>query len=757
MDHRNITLNGVDVSYAYDSQVVVGVALDRTGSMQGLTPDPLTGMPPNISKLDAAKQGVAAFLQDAEAAYQAGEAYVVAGVEVFRNNAGANEVVPVSPATPPYGLVKSGSPYGRAQFQLDVAAVTASGGTPLAAALTETEDEMVRLPFANRPPNEQRYLCILTDGKETSPPLLSTLGTPEFPDTMIFALGFGIGSGWDGVDYATIDSLKSKGKLAPVGVEQAFHGENAGIIDKFYTNSIAHTLGFAAIVDPMFELFPGEEVMVPFVATDTDQAFMITAQGFDYQDRNWSFHLMGPDGVMYHDHGAPMTDPLIITTVRNQARLTLFLNRGTATPAQWVGTWNVMAVYMPKAKDRQMMMPSDWELLVPIGAPPLRGPLYTRFDQPISKRRAVRQQRPIKGAPLLQASGVNTTEPGNPCTVGINIYGRGVTTARVEIRTRERFAGNSIDVIVRLEDLAGGRLARANVVGRLVAPAFSLGNLFADLKTIKRSARRKYLLKRDGREVFDELQFLADYENAKPGALALRDEPLRFERRDDDSFVARIGATRHPGVYRVAVRVEGAVARAKCNDPVFRIVNAAVALGVKPDPGHSKPTLHWLAPDRFVVTFTPTDALGNKAWLSNAAPPVLLFRRQPLVAEFRDLYDGNYQLEVTLGGKPLVTADGCHCRGARFTVTNGADITMQAGQLLRLTLRIGQSVIPVLLPTALAGPKGKPIPAGSPAAMKIPVDRRVVLSYREPPAGIGGSGAPGDAPSEHDAGNDHHH
>jgi hypothetical protein len=42
--------------------------------MTGITPDPMTGMPPNISKWDAAKQGVSFFLHDCESAYTAKEA-----------------------------------------------------------------------------------------------------------------------------------------------------------------------------------------------------------------------------------------------------------------------------------------------------------------------------------------------------------------------------------------------------------------------------------------------------------------------------------------------------------------------------------------------------------------------------------------------------------------------------------------------------------------------------------------------------------
>lgn len=112
-DHRNIVLNGVNVGYAYDTQVVVGIALDRSGSMTGPTPNPLTGMSPSLSKWNAAKQGVSAFLQDAQAAHLATVAYVVAGVNTFTTSGLSNSIGPVASATPAYGLVKAGSPYAR--------------------------------------------------------------------------------------------------------------------------------------------------------------------------------------------------------------------------------------------------------------------------------------------------------------------------------------------------------------------------------------------------------------------------------------------------------------------------------------------------------------------------------------------------------------------------------------------------------------------------------------------------------------------
>jgi hypothetical protein len=736
INHREIVLNGVNLGYAYDTQVIVGVALDRTGSMTGATPDPLTGMPPNISKWDAAKQGVSRFLQDAEAAYLATEAYVVAGVDTFRSIAGVNTVTPVSAAVPPFGVVKAGAPYAQAAFDADIAALVPDGGTPLAAALTETEDQLVRPPFGNQPLNEPRYMCVLTDGKETAQPWLSTLGTPEFPGTVIFAMGFGVGSGWDGVDYATIDSLKNKGQIAPIGVQQAFHGENANVIDKFYTNSIAHTLGFQPIVDPHFEVFPGEMVMMPFQVGASDQAIMITAQGFDYVDKNWDYHVLGPDQAMYHDqdhgHGLSPTN-VLLTRVRNRARLTMFLNRNGESDEKWVGTWSFMATYKKSARTPYMVMLNNWELLVPTGAPPLRGPLYARFDQPAAKRAAVRVLPPAAGAPLLLTAGVNSTAVEEAATLAINVFSRGSLSTNITPRVKEPFAGTMIDLVLHIEDLGHGLVKSLKVNGRLVAPGFSLGNVFADTKTITLTKRKKYLSQREGRTVFDELQFLADYEKANPKAFRVRDEELRFTGGRDGGYVARIPDTRHPGVYRAALHVEGTVIRNGTPEHFFRILNTEVALGIKPDVARTKPTLHWLAPDRFVVHFTPTDHLGNIAWPADGSMPRLMFRRQQITAEHRNHFDGRHELEVTLKGKNVrPTPDGCHCHDEAYLSTPSVeDIPLRPEEPLVLTLRLGATVLPVLMPTAVSRGKDKPVGAGTGAAMKIPVEERVVVSHRQ--------------------------
>jgi hypothetical protein len=193
LDHRAL-------GYSYDSQAVIGIALDRTGSMTGLTPDPITSPAPDVTKWQASKQGVAAFLQDCETAYASAEVYVVGGVKTFRRLV-ANDFAPVFGGTP-YGLVKTGGAYSSAAFNAAIAPQTPGGSTPLADALVDTHATLVSPPFGWLPADERRYLAMLTDGLLTSGAPLASIPNGSLANTAVFAMGFGTGAD---VDYATLD------------------------------------------------------------------------------------------------------------------------------------------------------------------------------------------------------------------------------------------------------------------------------------------------------------------------------------------------------------------------------------------------------------------------------------------------------------------------------------------------------------------------------------------------------------------------
>ena len=720
LDHRAL-------GYAYDTEVIMGIALDQTGSMLGLTPDPMTGMAPNITKWEAAKRGVSALLHDCETAYTAKEAYIVAGVETFRTTGGVNTFTQVFPGTH-FGVVKNGGAITQAIFDANIIAQSPGGGTPLAGALTDTESNLVRTPFANLPAGEQRYLSILTDGKETAAPLLSTLGTPAFPNTIIFAMGFGIGGGWDGVDYATIANMTTKGKTARPGVTQVYHGENAGVIDKFYSDSVAASLGFNLSVDPVFDLYPGENVHLRFDVTDADQVFMITAQGFDFSDKNWDFCLMAPDGTHCgdtrshapgsghgtkgHSHGSSteVLEPYLITMKQRNGRCTIFLNRNGADSHHWVGRWAIMAFYKADPDEHIMIMPSISDFILPAGAPPVKGQLYTRFFQTPDKRLPVRA---IAGKPAHSSAiglpGMTTTSKEPPCAVSINIYNKTSNQIVLNSKVKAPFAGEDIGLSLHLSDAAGGSFTISTIAARLVAPNHSLGNAFADIKRISLKSRQKFINKRNVQQPFDVLRYLAEYERLNPKAFPVRDELVEFKQKKDGSWAAQINNTRFPGIYRVALYVEGIYNPKEqdheehcCKEGPQRfskVLQSVVALGIKPEEKKSKIKIQWVSSNKFIVSVTPTDSMGNVVLPLAGIAPVIILNGKAVRSRIINEYTGEYKIEVmfTLNGF-VISKDGTTINEGQisFETLKGEKFVLKKGDKLNIVIQIGDNMLKVV-------------------------------------------------------------
>ncbi len=779
LDHRAL-------GFAYDTEVVLGVALDQTGSMTGLTPDPLTGMAPNISKWEAAKQGVSALLHDCEAAYTAAEAYVVAGVETFRSTGAGNTFTQIFPGAH-FGVVKNGGAVSQLNFEANIAAQSPNGGTPLAGALTDTDTNLVRAPFTNQPAGDQRYLSILTDGMATAPPPLSSLGTPAFPDTIIFAMGFGIGGGWDGVDYTTIADMTTKGKTAPAGVNQVFHGENAGVIDKFYTNSVAASIGYTPSVDPIFDLYPGEHVHLRFDVTEADQGYMITAQGFDFNDGNWDFCLMAPNGMHCADtrvgaHGpSPATSghggrghshggstevlaPFLVTMKQRRGRCTIFLNRNGADGHVWAGRWHFMAYYKADPDEPLMVMPSLADFTLPTGAPPVRGPLYSRFALKPAERLPVRA---VAGSPAHQLAtglnGVSTTSPDAPCAVSINIFNRTSNQASLTATAKEPFAGEDITLTLKLSDMAGGTYDLSIIAARMVAPNHALGNALADLQTIPVKNRRQYLNRGNTEEPFNLLQYLAAYEEAKPGAFAIRDEEIVFKQKDANTWTARVKGNAFPGVYRFGVYVEGTYTHREEEEHegekdksllkeieeccghgpqrYTRSLHTEIALGIKPDEKQSRPALHWLAPNKFVVSVALRDAQGNVALPTPASTPTLTVNGLPVRVNVLPSLTGEHQLEGTVSGKGLkLTPEGQSLQGTDITLDaeTGDKVSVKPGETLKVGIEVSGRKLKVETPKLVGDRETlKVFAAGSSEALKLTVENRQPLATKKEARDLG--------------------
>jgi hypothetical protein len=549
LDHRAL-------GYSYDTQAVIGVSLDRTGSMTALTPDPMITGAPDVTKWEAAKRGVSAFLLDCEAAYASVETYVVGGVKTFRRLA-ANDFTAVFSGTP-YGLIKSSGAYSKAAFDSAIALQGPGGGTPLADALTDTHATLVAPPFGWVPADERRYLAMLTDGLLTAGSPLTSIPNGSLTNTTVFAMGFGTGAD---VDYPTLAALVAKGQ--PLTTTQVFHGENAGVIDKFYSQALAAAIGFTPVMDPVLELFEGEYVHLDFHATSAEDAFFLTAQGMDFQDPDWSYQVIGPDGqpvymdggLAAHSHGsghAAARRPYA-TARRGSGRLSLFVSRDSADDSAWIGAWMLVVAWRARHLDA-MVMVDPGELMVPVAAGPVRGPRYARLLKKPEERKAARA---VAGLPRhrLDIRATSTNRSSRPASSAVvNIYAR--TRLKVELQPEkdQLQAGTPLTVNIVTEALRGSA-AGSSGFARLFAPTQDLGALVRSAK-LPASTRKRASLP-DSKLGLDAALVLAKLEARRARVAAVRDEEIKVVSHHEGPPHVHVAKTEIPGPYHIGVWLEG--------------------------------------------------------------------------------------------------------------------------------------------------------------------------------------------------------
>ncbi|HWB74507.1 MAG TPA: tyrosinase family protein [Nannocystaceae bacterium] len=764
------------LGYAYDTEPVVGVAVDRSGSMTGMTSDPLASMAP-ITKWNLARKGVEHFLADCQAAYDARAAYVIGGVSTFTSVGVSPTCDPVVTAQP-WGLVRAGGSYPPATVNTALAALSASGGTPLATAITETHDELVRPPTNALPSDDIRYLALLTDGKETVAPNLSTLATGGLADTLVFGMGLGNGTSWDGVDYATIQTIVEKGRNPSTAASRVFHGENAGVIDKFFTNTIATAIGYTMAIDPRFDLFPGEHTHLPFYVTSADDSLMITVQRGDTDDARWHVALYDPNG---RHHDADEAGPLAFVFRRSDGRHTIFVHRNGVDDERWIGRWHVHVAYLRErvkgghahaehahgeAVAEQgllggMAMINTWDMLVPAGAPPLRGPVFAQFDRPMKERLSVRLLpsasvfRSALGGPVLE----DPADARHASAVQIGIYMHTTLHVHARFDGDARFAGAPLRLSVEVDETLGAKIDDLRVLGRLIAPRFSPGAALRDLDTVPLAAREKLRIDDEGVARFDQLAFLAAYERKRPGVFAPRDERIHFTREDDARHVAVIHDTRVPGSYHAGIYVEGMLRRGDGKPEWFaRVVGVDRGLATRLDPRRSRPLLHWVGPSAFVVTMAPQDADGNSLAPHHVDDVVLRLGGVAINAKRVDGLDGTMRLEGKFHeGLGTIAADGrsfvadTHVHGP-----GGTELHVAKGAALRLTVELSGQVLPVRQPV-FVGHAGKAHLPASADVFAVPIEKRtlfdsideVTRSGLAPPAGGGRKGDPPAGPGHH--------
>ncbi|HEX6160480.1 MAG TPA: tyrosinase family protein, partial [Thermoanaerobaculia bacterium] len=717
LDHRAL-------GYSYDSEVVFGVALDQSFSMTGNTPIIVSGME-LMPKWDAAKTAIGNLFHDAEVAQESVVAYCTGGVQAFTTDLGANVFTDVF--SPESGIIKNGAPHSEANFTANVAGLAPLGGTPIAGALTSTENEIVRPPFANQPANDTRYMYFLTDGLETAQPPLSSLAAGHFANTIIFAMGFGMGGGWNGINESAIHDIAHKGKTAPPAVPHHFLADSLPALDKFFTDSLAAALNFGAAIDPIYELYPGEHADTPFTATTADRSFMIAVLGYDLSDGNWRVTLIGPDQTEYE---AATKSPVLIHRRTHNGRTTIFLRRNAATEGQWIGTWNVRVERTRRRRGPRFTYPVKLaDLLQPSAAPPLSGALFATAQQPVKSRIS---PRTLGVTDLIAAPPEAPTE--TPCTVTVNIYAQSQIEVTLDVGAKDLVAGADFDVRLTIGGVA--KLENVRVLSRLIAPRFSLGNAFVDLQTMPRAERSKFLVKKRNRpELFDEAAFAAEYEKRKPGAFPVRDEPIALTEKQG-VWRGRVTKNLFPGVHHVSALVEGTyIGPSGRRESFVRTVSARANLGIQVDPKASEATFFWTAADTLTVRVVPRDALGNVASPARLAPPELHIGGKRVKATVENPFTGEFLYHVKLKGRGI-EIDPTGARLARGTATielEDGTAELRANEPIRAEMILmGINRIVVQQGTIVADVKRRrAFAAGDKQAMKIDADNRRVFTSRE--------------------------
>ena len=324
----------------------------------------------------------------------------------------------------------------------------------------------------------------------------------------------------------------------------------------------------------------------------------------------------------------------------------------------------------------------------------------------------------------------------HPGAVSVNVYNRSTIRARLIPGVLVAHPGNDFDVVLKLESNLPVKFDGLHAKARLVAPAHSATIAYTDLKTIPVRDRKRYLRRDVPEAPFDEVRFLADYERRKPGVFAIRDEEIKLAPQQDGSFRAEVKDNRYPGVYRLSGLVGGTVTMPNGKAEAYSAtLSTQVVLRVLPDAQASRPTLHWLAPHRIVVTVTPSDQFGNVVSPANVAAPTLYFDGIPVVAKYNNPLTGTHELHVRVGGHGIeLSADGQGlAAGVASIPTAEAECpVLRPNDALKFEVKIFGVRMPVTLPRITCHCDTRHgFSAGTDEARQIPLKKRVPFETAE--------------------------
>lgn len=748
LDHRN--MEGGQ-GYTYDNDVICALAVDRTGSMTGSVAAPGTG-----SKWVNAKAAAVSFLSDCELQYTRRRGYVTVGAITFHAPWDGAAFTPSTAAalSPAYGLARSGSTVSAASLQAALDLIAApEGNTPIGSAIQAAHTQILDVAYGNMPPQDRRALVLLTDGLENVGPLVSGMADGLYPNTEMFAMGFGDTTG-GGASATLLLDIVEKGADLATATSRSYAGDTTTAVDKFFTTAFASAMGMAAMTDPEVTVPAGGLGEVPFLVNSTDGEFFVAATGADRVPENWAVSLIGPDGTTY---AADATSPLGVTVRTDRGRTTFLVCRGAAPDSAWVGPWAVRVAYKrhlhhahgPEVHDHLLAGPDLHDRLVPAGAPPRIGP-RRQVPTPATPAQRLVARRGKKLAPVeLSASAVKAWVATDRGTASVNVFHRGLFAVALHAGAA-RWVGDAVPLRAVL-DLGGvGKVREVVSWGRLLAPGWDEGAAWQDRKTVPVAARTELVDTATGQ--VDPVAYMARYEQANPGFFRVRDEVLRLAPGAGGALAGAF-RTEAAGVHHAVVTLRGVLDLPGGRTEAFeRVLSTTVRVAVLPDPVASRPTVHWLRGNRFVVSVVPRDVYGNVCPPGSGPTPVVLLDgvRVHGTEVFTGTAERRIEIAPTLKGRQF-----------QFKTADGRTHAVKKGASFQVHVEIGGRRMEVCQPCLVLDPTLQcACHPQHDSVLDIPIEERVV--YRTPAeaaaAGVAThpSAGPADGPSGHDhAGHDH--
>ena len=302
-----------------------------------------------------------------------------------------------------------------------------------------------------------------------------------------------------------------------------FHGENAGAIDKFYSQALAAALGFTPVMDPVTELHAGEHEHFEFTRDVGRRRVLHHGAGHglrgqhvvvsadrgrrrDRLERRIAAGRTRTAAAAGHGGRRPL-----VTVRRRRGRLSLFLRRDNADASAWIGTWRLLVAWRARTLDRMVML-DNGELMFPVAAGPVRGPRYARLLLKPARRSRGPQRARSKPRHRLDVRPTSTnigTEAA--CSVVVNVYAR----TRLAMDLRAEREGDGINFTLAT-NLLRGATASVRSFARLAAPTRDLSSAGETAGGERSRSRGRCSSTRQDDPKFDAARVLAKLESEDP-------------------------------------------------------------------------------------------------------------------------------------------------------------------------------------------------------------------------------------------------